>query len=299
MGLFDLSFKALFDRLPMQTLSAFGARPVTASAKLEAIQRELSVPLKAVDAATIVTQNGERWIEHFESEVGYADPDPWEIRRRALVLELKYDLPVYTTVILMSRRRSPPHPPASIGGRRGTLTLMLEPRYVRLWEEPPDKLLGGGAPLDALPWVAAMRATPEQEEMMIRRILAVLDEDLRSKLTAEVVALAGLKYDKNRAEELRQRIVMATTKEILMASFVGEELVEYGIEKGREEGREERLGSIRRHIRSLLRSRKVSAPVAWLDEVKDPNRLDDLFDALLAASDNDQLMAALTAFRRE
>ncbi|MCC6539841.1 MAG: hypothetical protein IT162_20000, partial [Bryobacterales bacterium] len=107
--------------------------------------------MKAVDGAMIVTQHGERWIEHFESEVGVSSDDLPEICHPAQMLEFQYDLPVYTTVILMARRRSPRQPPASIGGRRGTLTVKLEPRWVRLREEPPDQLLAGGAPLDALP----------------------------------------------------------------------------------------------------------------------------------------------------
>lgn len=141
---------------------------------------------------------------------------------------------------------------------------------------------------------------------MIRGILAVRDEELRSKLTAEVVALAALKYDKEKVAEYRQRIRMATTKDILMASFVGEELVEHGVQQGIEKGIEKgldqgRAAATRRHIRQLLQWRNagLSAQVDWLQEVTDPDKLDNLFDALLAARDESQLTAALKAFRPE
>lgn len=267
---------------PLQTVRTFGDRPIRPGARLEPVERELSMLLKAVTGAVIVRLD--------ESEVGVTSEDLRQIRRRAQALDLKYDLPVHTTILLTARRRSPATPVASVGGRRGTLTVTVEPRYVRLWEMPPDVLLEGGE-VDAIPWVAAMRATPEQEEQMVRAILAVRDPEWRARLSAEAVSLAGMKYDKDGVAEFRQRFSMVTTKEMLAASIIGEEFIEYGRAEGEAD-------SARTFIRDLAADRMPGeTDLAWLEQVTDPARLKAIFRALLAARDTEAARAVLAAHR--
>lgn len=107
---------------------------------------------------------------------------------------------------------------------------------------------------------------------------------------------------------------MVTTKDLMRASVVGEELIEegfelgvekgiekgieQGVERGRQEGRLEAIHRIRRHVRSLLASR-ISGEVdsTWLDSMDDIDQLDRLFDELLAARDETQARAAFDRAR--
>lgn len=317
MGAIDLSFKALLDRLPYQTIRQFGARRIRRDAVIEMPQREVSLPLKAVDGACVLHLDGETWVEHFESEVGLSGEDIEQIRRRAQALDLKHDAAVFTTILLMAERRSPQCPPELLSIERGTLTLQVKPRYIRLWKEAPDELLEG-APVEAAPWIAAMNATPEQEEWMIRTILEIRDKEKRDRLAAEAVTLAGLKYDKDKVAEFRQRFLMVTTKDLMRASVVGEELIEEGFERGVEKGLEQGIEQgiekgiqqglergrleaaerISRHIRSLVADRiPGGVEIDWLGSVADPDRLDRLFDELFAARDESGALAILERFR--
>ena len=106
MGRFDLSFKSLAETSPRTLLRLFGHCPLDDATIVEPLERELSMFIKSVDQAFLLTRDGEQWIEHFEAELVLSDEDRRQISKRAALLHLKADLPVWTTVVLLSRRQS-------------------------------------------------------------------------------------------------------------------------------------------------------------------------------------------------
>ena len=60
-----------------------------------------------VDHAFLITRGGERWIEHFEAELVISRDDMVKALRRADLLSHKPNAPVWTTVILLSKRHAP------------------------------------------------------------------------------------------------------------------------------------------------------------------------------------------------
>jgi hypothetical protein len=55
-------------------------------------------------------------------------------------------------------------------------------------------------------------------------------------LSLELVTWCGLNYNKDEVREIRRRLGMATTRELFMASGIGEEILEYGKREGMEQG---------------------------------------------------------------
>ena len=114
----------------------------------------------------------------------------------------------------------------------------------------------------------------------------------RSRLTAELVTWSSLNYNKEEVSDIRASLRMVTTKEVLMASPIGEELVKYGREEGREEGE---LIAARQYITLLVESRFPSLiDRDVIDTITDPAVMQELFHALLRATDPAEARAAIT-----
>ncbi len=283
-GGFDVTFKGLTDRAPKTALRRFGYRPLPEGAEFRAIERELALPVRAVDQAFSIRTAHDEWVEHFEAEVGLSEVDKLAtLRRAALIWVVKLE-PVFTTIVLMSRRAGPASPPSTIGGDYGTFTGVIRPRYVTLWKIPAAAFLEDGS-IHAIPWVGGAEASPAELEEAVRRIRAVPDPELRRTLAAELLTLGGLQYTRDEIAAIREMLDMATSKDIMRASVIGEELIEQGREEGREVGREEaRLETLREHVILLIESRAPGHPAARkVLSISDPVLLDSLFHRLLLA----------------
>ena len=106
MGKVDISFKVLGDRSPPTMVRLFGHLPDAEFESVRPIDKEVAVGPLAVDQAFLVLgRNGEKWIEHFESEMVVSRDDMSKVLRRAVALSYKEDLPVWTSVVLVSRPR--------------------------------------------------------------------------------------------------------------------------------------------------------------------------------------------------
>lgn len=303
MGKYDISFKALAERPPYRVVRALGHVRIREDAVVPPLERELAVPLKAVDQSYLVGQNGKKWIEHFEAEVGLSVEDRREITHRANLLAMKSGLPVWTTIVLMSRWRGPANPPRVFESRVGSLTIKLEPRYVKLWEVPAKVLIAGD--LAALPWIGATKATATEMNAAIEQIRGVDDPNLRGHLGAELVTLSHLQYGKQEVEYIRGQL-MVTTEEILKSTPLWNEVVRYGKKLGREEGRtegrtegrqegrrEERL----RMLTLLVRSRIPSCETDWFAQIQDEEVLSRMFEEVLAAGNAKAARAVLARYR--
>ncbi|MFN7924743.1 MAG: hypothetical protein U0Q16_31865 [Bryobacteraceae bacterium] len=283
MGQFDISFKALAERSPHRIIRVIGHHRIGSDAVVVPVDREVAVPLKSVDQAFVVEDKGERWVEHFEAEVGLSAEDRRAIVDRADLLRMKSGLPVWTTVVLMSRHRGPARPPRTLRSRDGSLTVTLRPRWVKLWEIPAAKLVEDD--VQALPWVAALRARPGEVEAAIERIKAVRDSELRGRLSAEMTALSHLQYGKDEVAILRKKFQMVTSKQIFDSTPLAEEAIEYGKSLGREEGLEKGRQGLLRLINQIVYSRVPGYDTAWLERIADIDKLGNISTELIAAPD--------------
>jgi hypothetical protein len=189
----------------------------------------------------------------------------------------------------------------------------MRPRYLRVWRVPPGELTKADK-VDSLPIVGAMRATPEEIDLVIDRLSRVEDRERRSELSAEFVTWCSLNYNRDEVGQFRARLGMASTKDVLMASPIGEEIREYGkregveegLAKGRREGKREGIEEGRRQgieegKRENMRANLVSLAEARFPGVLQPgfaNRLSSLealesmFRTMLRAQRADQVKNA-------
>jgi hypothetical protein len=125
-------------------------------------------------------------------------------------------------------------------------------------------------------------------------------------LSLELVTWCGLNYNKDEVREIRRRLGMATTRELFMASGIGEEILEYGkregieqglaqgMERGLEQGREQGLEQGRESLRTVLVSLAEARfpgvlPPGFEQRLSSFGSLESLFRAMLAAEGADQV----------
>ena len=101
------------------------------------------------------------------------------VMRLAVTLSYKENLPVFTSVVLMSRRPALGRELADlIAEERGGLKLSLQVHIAKRWEQPAATVLNGGG-LEIPPMVGGTKATPEEKETAVQRIEAVEDREVR------------------------------------------------------------------------------------------------------------------------
>ncbi|MEZ5354997.1 MAG: hypothetical protein R2762_20360 [Bryobacteraceae bacterium] len=301
MGRYDISFKSLAETSPLTLLRLFGSTPIEPGTRVSPVDRELVMSIKTVDHAFLLEGPRGRWLEHFEAESALSADDLVRICRRATLLSMKNDAPVWTTIVLLSRR----HAPTGLGGditeERGCVTLQARPRFVKLWEQSPKAVLAA-SPVEALPLVGGMKATREELLEAIRKLSEVPDRELRTRLFAELATWSSLQYNEIEIEEIRARMSM-TLKELMLISPAGEELAkeklvegeERGMAAGRAKGREEgQLVAARRDLCDVVDNCFPGiVPPERIDQLDDYGQVRALFIALLRAKDRASAEAAV------
>ena len=198
----------------------------------------------------------------------------------------------WTTVILLSRRHAGAGIPDLVTDDQGSYTTLMRPRTVSLWDMFPGALVDGDA-LEGLPIVGAMRTTRDEMDQVVNRLSRIADREMRSRLSAELVTWSSLNYNRDEVLDIRARLGMVTTKEVLMASPIGEEILEYGKREGRDEGRREgRLLGRREGLQLLAESRfpGLLKPVL-IESLSDLGTIEALFLTIATAPDFDHARA--------
>lgn len=209
-----------------------------------------------------------------------------------MLLSMKNDAPVWTTIILLSRRHGAPELVDGVSEDRGTVRLLGKPRVLKLWEQSAEAVLAESN-VEAPPLIGGMKATREELSEAITRLTTVADRDLRSRLFAERATWSRPDYNEIEIEEIRARMSM-TLRELMLISPAGEELAGEKLgEAGREAGRPHRSLLLIAGARFPgLLDRSVVDRMEELDEVH------ALAEAFLQASSADAARAVLESLVR-
>lgn len=219
----DRPLKELFRLRPRDLLALIGD---AGAALISTHVAELPSLSRRVDTVLRLRRGRESYIRHLEFEMRYRKSLEFRCFGYAVLLAMRYRMPVLTTVVLV--KRSGPRELAYrevLGGR-----VVHERRFeaVRLWELDPGRALRLGPGAAALIG-AAERTTLPLMKRAARKIQRETEGVVQSDLLFILQALSRRRYT---ARELAGVI----PKETIMASSLWAEAVSKGRKEGRKQG---------------------------------------------------------------
>lgn len=244
----DRSFKVFADRDVHGLAYLFADVPLDAPLEIERIDRDLALPGLLVDNAFLVRGLGPgpgRRIFHVECELRWHRGIPRDSARYVQALDLKYELPIDSTVVVLTPRGFPRAgalpPPTPFCCLRGALDLKVHYRIVKVWDMDPAKALDVDRPT-LLPWTMLMRPSRTQVRETARRLRRAGD----ASLLTQFLTLGGLNPDYGKFEllEFLEREAMYLKREIIEAS----KFIKGLKQEFRQEGREEAAQSLLHEI---------------------------------------------------
>lgn len=264
---FDAVSKYLLDVGPGEWLALSGR---TTSAKLTPVVSDLSTVTANADKFYLVEEHSP-WLVNFEP---FSSRDPNGPARVCLYSNLglvKLGLPVYTVVVLLSRRANAREWTGTFQARiPGKTQPYLKFQYdvIRIWEIPAEVLLNGG--IGTLALAPISKIGKNELPQLMRKIFARVDAEVppgqRRNYLAAMSSLMGLCHNADFVEKLFKGI-----HDMRESSVVQEWLKE-----GRAEGR---LEGERDALLTVLKTRfgRINASVnRRLSEITDIKQLQSL-----------------------
>jgi predicted transposase YdaD len=220
------------------------------------------------------------WLLHLEFQAHWELGVPVRVHLYNTLLFERHRLPVQSTLVLLRRHANASDITGVWEQHRpdGRCYLRFEYDVVRVWEQPVEALLTGGAatmPLALLSDEAAP-ILPHVVQRMQQRLADVAPE-LRAKLWTAAYILMGLRYPEELIEQVMQEVL--TMEESVTYQAI--------IRRGRLQGARDvllRLGRIRF-------GDPAPATIATLEAIKELEYLEILSERLLAVSSWQELLA--------
>ncbi|MBI4903303.1 MAG: hypothetical protein HY820_06700 [Acidobacteria bacterium] len=242
----DRRLKAFPDEAPRIFLHMIHVLDRNAEATVEILSNETSPPVKIPDfVARISIYERDAFLLHTEFEAVWNSRVPPIVARRGASLAWQYETPVRSVVVIIQREGCPAMLPSEgeyvIGQTRTTHPF----EAMKMWEMDPHILLESGDSR-LMVWAVLMNSSDEEVRMVFRRAVSSGDEDLISRL----FTFAGVRYDENKVERLKEACNMGILEAIEQVSWSAqllkkarregvEEGIQLGIEKGIEKERVE------------------------------------------------------------
>ncbi|MDB5291118.1 MAG: hypothetical protein JWL69_2359 [Phycisphaerales bacterium] len=276
---FDSTTKQLVEAHPHDWLAYAGLPPAET---VHVVDADLSSYTVAADKVLRVDAPLP-YIAHFEFQSG-ADPT---LDTRMLVynvlLRARHHLPVRSVAVIL-------RPEAMSLSNTGQVQDMADAearldfgyRLIRVWEQPPDRLLAGGIGTLPLAPVSAVRL--EEVESVVRRMEERLATEAPAgegpELQTAAYVLMGLRYPQSLIKQLLQGV--RNMKE----SVTYQAILEEGKQEGKQEGEQD--------ILILLGTKKFGPPedrvLSEIRNITDIQRLMALASQLLDATSWDELL---------
>jgi hypothetical protein len=242
---FDAVSKYILDTGPRAWLALTGR---ATSAQLTAVDSDLSTVTANADKFFCVEENPP-WLVNFEPFSSRDANAPKRICLYSILGLTKLDLPIFTVVILLSRRAEMPEWTGEFSAKLpGDSSPYLNFQYsvVRVWELAPELLLEGGIATLALAPIS--RVSKNEVPAVLKEVLDRVDVEVpfseRRNYRAAIGTLMGLVHDADFVKGLFKDF--SEMRESSVAQI--------WLEEGREEGREEGifLGEVKAKHDDLL-----------------------------------------------
>lgn len=276
---FDAAVKDLIERHPADWLRFFGVAATT----LHVLDADLSTISAAADKIYRIDEP-EPWLLHVEfNSSPRSDPDG-HVQWYNSLLRHRHGLPVRSVVVLLRKSANSPKLNGLFKHRLPGESPYLEFRYdvVRLWEQPVERFLTGGAGLAPLAPLAA--ASDGEVPGIVRQVADCIKReaiaDQANQLWTAAYVLTGLRLPEAELTALFQGV---TFMSILHDSSAYGAFVSWA------------KTSTARHI--LLRQGEIrfgpppESVKASVEKIEDMGRLERLCDRVLNAASWDELLA--------
>lgn len=281
---FDVTTKQLLEVRPADWLEYVGWKP---HGSVQLVDADLATVTAEADKVLRVN-DAQPWLAHIEMQATYERRLGRRMLRYNVLLDDRHDLPVESVVILLRPRADGPEITGNVQRRRrdGRVYLSFEYTVVRAWQQPVDRVLGGG--LATLPLAPLADVQRDELPSVIRRMDGRLRHEAKPSEAAmfwtATYLLMGLRYPVELTHELLRGV--RNMKE----SVTYQAILEEGRTKGVEEGSLEEARSI------LLRlgRKKFGAPgrqiTVAIGRLDDRTRLERLTERILDVSSWDELL---------
>lgn len=215
---FDQTYKLTAEEDSRGAITVVAGVPLPPDAEVQSLDRELNIERQQVDHIYLIRTPDDTWILHFEALTHYRSDWGKAQLEHAVGIERKYDLPVYSHLLLFQRKGTPDVVKTPVVRKRGGLTFNLEVNVIRLWERPASEVLNSDS-VALYQWAALMDATVEEQREAARR----LRDSGRDGLQMQMTLLGALRYG-SRSSFLERIGPMLLTKDILRESPMWQEI---------------------------------------------------------------------------
>ncbi|MBI3654355.1 MAG: hypothetical protein HY231_25285 [Acidobacteria bacterium] len=299
---YDQAFKYFAEQDAESLLILLGYLKPGEAAEIEPLPLELSVSTLLTDQAYLVKRGSKQFIVHPEAQIAWKDDLLERMPDYDARLWMKYRLPIYSNVLLLTRKGLPkPVPHAGII-HAGSLKIESSFRVTKIWESSAQQYLAMKRD-GILPFIPLMRGSYEDLEASVKLLRAVKDKQKQRDLGVHFLMLGGLRYNRADLLEMILEKGMIPLKEFKESSFyqmVLDEGREEGREAGREEGREAgREAGLTKTLLLLVAHKFPALDVkAKIESINDAALLEKLYKQALEAKDADTFLKRLARIRK-
>jgi predicted transposase YdaD len=295
---FDAALRELFELEPAAWLEFLGI-PVADRSLVKVVDSNISTITAEADKVVRI-DGDEPLIVHTEFLSGRDPEYPGKAHWYNTLLDRRHQVPVWTVAVLLRLAADGPELTGIYGkafpGRGDYLWFRYD--VVRIWLEPPERLLGSGLPL--LPLAPVSNVAPERLPDVLTAVAARLRDDagpeLALTLWTATAILIGLRYPREQVGKLIEGVAtMVLGIRGIEESWVYQDILTKGLAEGRAKGLAE--GRVQEAADVLLRlgrkrfgepDQRVAERVAGVREL---DRLNVLLDRILDVSSWDELLA--------
>jgi predicted transposase YdaD len=272
---YDQAFKYLAEKDAESLLFLLGALPENLTS-IEVLPPELSFPAVLPDQLYRVTTSEETYLIHIEAQTYWDAAIPQRMPEYAVLAWLKYRLPVFSYVLVLSKKRFPLNLPLMGIINAGRTQVVTHYPVIRLWEISAIEAMARRSET-ILPFVPLMQGGEEALLESAERLCDVQDETKRREMALHFLVLGGLRYNHVDLLEL-----VGGTKMISLHDLRDSSIYQMILLEGQTKGLQQGTAAAEHALRRLAINRFPGIELATeLSEIHDLEKMSSLVEEIL------------------
>lgn len=284
---YDQAFKYLAEKDAESLLFLLGALPENLTS-IEVLPPELSFPAVLPDQLYRLTTPEETYLIHIEAQTYWDAAIPQRMPEYAVLAWLKYRLPVFSYVLVLSKKRFPLNLPLMGIINAGRTQVVTHYPVIRLWEVSATEAMERRSET-ILPFIPLMQGGEAALLESAERLRDVQDETKRREMALHFLVLGGLRYNNVDLLELVGGTNMISLHDLRDSSIYQMILLEgqakgeqQGLQRGLQRGLEQGTAAAEHSLRRLAANRFPGIELApELIEIHDLEKMSSLVEEIL------------------